>query len=54
LGHRLCDPLWVCASDLNSRAIAFYERHGFNRVGIIPDLVAPGATELLVRKRLAR
>jgi diamine N-acetyltransferase len=46
--------LWVCASDFNRRAIAFYARHGFDPVGTIPDLVAPGATELLLRKRLPR
>jgi ribosomal protein S18 acetylase RimI-like enzyme len=46
--------LWVCASEFNRRAVAFYERHGFQRVGAIADLVAPDTTELLLRKRLAR
>lgn len=46
--------LWVCASEFNARAIAFYERHGFQRVGVIADLVAPGVAEVLLRKRLAK
>lgn len=44
--------LWVCASDFNARAIAFYERHGFARIGLLPDLIAPGFAEVLLRKRL--
>jgi len=44
--------LWVCVSAFNGRAIKFYERHGFSRVGDIPDLVSAGFSELLLRKRL--
>jgi hypothetical protein len=44
----------VCASEFNARAIEFYERHGFDRVGAIPDLISPGFAELLLRKRLAK
>jgi ribosomal protein S18 acetylase RimI-like enzyme len=44
--------LWLCASEFNARAIAFYERHGFARVGLLPDLAAPGFAEVLMRKRL--
>jgi GNAT superfamily N-acetyltransferase len=44
--------LWVCASEFNARAIAFYERHGFHRVALLPDLVVPGFAEVLLRKRL--
>src|SRR5262245_49858987 len=44
--------LWVCASQFNPRAIAFYERHGFDRVGLLPDLIVPGLAEVLLRKRL--
>lgn len=44
--------LWLCASAFNSGALAFYERHGFSRVGDLPDLIAPGLSEVLMRKRL--
>jgi len=44
--------LWVVASDFNVAAQAFYERHGFARVGTIDGLVAEGAAEILFRKRL--
>jgi ribosomal protein S18 acetylase RimI-like enzyme len=46
--------LWLCVSAFNSRAIAFYERQGFQPVADLPDLVTPGFAELLMRKRLAR
>lgn len=44
--------LWVLASDFNSRALAFYERHGFSRVTPLPGLAVDGFTEILLRKRL--
>jgi ribosomal protein S18 acetylase RimI-like enzyme len=44
--------LWVCVSEFNARAIRFYERHGFDQAGRLPDLVSPGFTEFLLRKRL--
>ncbi len=44
--------LWLCASAFNAGALAFYQRHGFSPVGDLPDLVAPGFTEILMRKRL--
>jgi len=34
----------------NRRARAFYERHGFNRVGPLPDFVRPGIAETLYAK----
>lgn len=46
--------VWVCASTFNQRAIGFYRRHGFEPVGEIPELVADGFSELLMRKRLSR
>ncbi len=45
--------LWVVASDFNTRAIAFYERHGFRRTAALPGLAADGFTEILLRKRRA-
>jgi ribosomal protein S18 acetylase RimI-like enzyme len=45
--------LWVAASDFNTRALAFYERHGFSRVATLEDLIIEGGSEILLRKRLA-
>lgn len=45
--------LWVLASDFNARALAFYQRHGFEPAAPLPDLAAEGFTEILLRKRLA-
>jgi diamine N-acetyltransferase len=44
--------LWLLVSGFNDRARRFYERHGFGTIGTIPDLVLPGADEILMRKRL--
>ena len=44
--------LWLCASAFNADALAFYQRHGFAKVGDLADLVAPGFSEVLMRKRL--
>ena len=46
------NSLWVCTSTFNTRALHFYERYGFVRVGNLDGLVAPGFTEILLRKRL--
>ncbi|NJM55239.1 MAG: GNAT family N-acetyltransferase [Verrucomicrobiae bacterium] len=45
--------LWVAATETNTGAIRFYERHGFVRTATIDGLVADGKTEVLLRKRLA-
>ena len=42
--------LWVCASSFNARALRFYERHSFTRAAMLPDLVADGYDEILLRK----
>jgi [ribosomal protein S18]-alanine N-acetyltransferase len=34
--------LWTCVSDWNHAAVAFYRKHGFEPLGPLPDLVAPG------------
>lgn len=44
--------LWLLVSGFNARARGFYTRHGFAPIGTIPDLVIPGADEILMRKRL--
>jgi diamine N-acetyltransferase len=44
--------LWVAASDFNARALAFYERRGFDRVATLEDFVVDNSAEILLRKRL--
>ncbi len=44
--------LWVCTSDFNAVALAFYERNGFSRVAGLDGLVADDISEILLRKRL--
>lgn len=44
--------LWVVASEINPRAVRFYERHGFAPTARLDDLVCDGRTEILMRKRL--
>jgi GNAT superfamily N-acetyltransferase len=45
--------LWVAASQINTGAVRFYERHGFTEVATLDDLVADGFNEILLRKRLS-
>jgi GNAT superfamily N-acetyltransferase len=42
--------LWVCASSFNTRALRFYERHGFVPAATLPGLVLDGYDEILLRK----
>jgi ribosomal protein S18 acetylase RimI-like enzyme len=42
--------LWVCASSFNTRAVRFYERHGFIQAATLPGLVFDGYDEILLRK----
>ncbi|MBI4913703.1 MAG: GNAT family N-acetyltransferase [Acidobacteria bacterium] len=42
--------VFLCVSDFNTRARAFYEREGYACVGEIPDYVVAGHSELLMRK----
>ena len=41
----------LMVSDFNLRAIAFYERHGYEKVGAIPDFSREGIAELLMTKQ---
>ena len=43
--------LFLLVSDFNLDAQRFYERHGFVRSGLLPDLVIPGISEILYHKR---
>ncbi|MBT9290136.1 GNAT family N-acetyltransferase [Prosthecodimorpha staleyi] len=45
--------LWLCVTDWNAPARAFYEGLGFEAVGPIPDLAVTGTTEIFLRRRLA-
>ena len=47
-----CDNLWVAVSSFNKEAISFYEKNGFKSVGMLPDLVRAGYTEILLRKNI--
>jgi ribosomal protein S18 acetylase RimI-like enzyme len=42
--------LFLCCVDSNTRARRFYEREGYELVGPLNDLIAPGINELLYRK----
>jgi len=44
--------VWVCASQFNDGAARFYMRHGYREAATLPDLVADGFAESLLRKRL--
>ena len=45
--------IWVAASEFNSTALKFYERHGFQRAARLDSLIDDGETEILLRKRLS-
>jgi ribosomal protein S18 acetylase RimI-like enzyme len=44
--------LWLVTSSFNQQALQFYQRHGFQQIGLIAGLVHPDHDELLLRKRL--
>lgn len=44
--------IWACVSSFNTDAQRFYARHGFETIGVIPDLLRPGFSEILIRKHL--
>lgn len=46
--------LWAFVSEANTSARRFYAARGFVEVAPVPELVAPGHTEILLRKRLDR
>lgn len=45
--------IWVAASEFNSTALKFYERHGFQRAARLDSLIEDGQTEILLRKKLS-
>jgi [ribosomal protein S18]-alanine N-acetyltransferase len=44
--------LFLCVSSFNTRARAFYQRHGYRQVGEFEDYIVDGASELLMHKRV--
>ncbi|OGW44112.1 MAG: hypothetical protein A2X57_07865 [Nitrospirae bacterium GWD2_57_8] len=44
--------IFVCASSFNRRAQGFYRKAGYSRVGAIPGLIIPGASEYIFWKQL--
>jgi len=45
--------VYLCVSSFNPRALALYERHGYVKVGELPDFIAHGYSEFLLCKRLS-
>jgi ribosomal protein S18 acetylase RimI-like enzyme len=48
--HSQC--LYLCVSDFNRAAQAFYHDQGYTRAGKLADLIAPGSSEYIYWKRL--
>jgi ribosomal protein S18 acetylase RimI-like enzyme len=46
------DDLFLLVSDYNTAAQRFYQHHGYQQVGALPDYVVAGITELIYRKHL--
>lgn len=42
--------VFLCVSSFNLRAQKFYEARGYRRTGELPDFLAKGCTEILMRK----
>ncbi len=42
--------LFVCVSDFNKEARRFYQKHGYQEIGPIPNFLIPGSAEILLRK----
>lgn len=41
----------LLVSDFNLKAQGFYERHGYRKIGVLPDFARPGITEVFMAKR---
>lgn len=42
--------LFVCVSDFNKEARRFYQKHGYQEIGPMPNFLIPGSAEILLRK----
>jgi [ribosomal protein S18]-alanine N-acetyltransferase len=49
---RRAPNLYLCVSSFNRKAQAFYKNLRYVRIGAIPDLILPGKSEYIYRKRL--
>ena len=45
--------VYLCVSSFNVSALRLYERHGYLRVGELPDFITDGFSEILMQKRLS-
>ena len=44
--------MFLCVSSFNKRAMAFYKRYGYKKVGEFKDYIIDGESEILLHKRL--
>jgi ribosomal protein S18 acetylase RimI-like enzyme len=44
--------VYLCVSSFNTTASALYERYGYSKMAELPDFIADGYCEVLMRKRL--
>ncbi len=51
---RFSPNLYLCVSSFNRKAQAFYKNLGYQRIGIIPDLLVRGSSEHIYWKRLSQ
>lgn len=42
--------LFACVSDFNEPARVFYQKHGYQEIGPMPNFLIPGSAEMLLRK----
>lgn len=49
---RCSQYLYLCVSSFNRQGQAFYKEQGYTRVGKLPGLIVPGASEFLFWKKL--
>jgi len=50
LVFRRTSNLFACVSDFNKPARAFYQKHGYQEIGPMPNFLIPGSAEMLLRK----
>lgn len=44
--------MYLCVSSFNRKGIIFYKKNGYIRVGTVPGLIRPGASEHIFWKRI--
>ncbi len=49
---RRSQNFYLCVSSFNRKAQSFYKTIGYRKVGVLPGLIMPGATEFIYWKRL--